>query len=76
MKASTAVFIYLLFGAFFIFVGISMIGISGTVEANYESHTTINPSFVLSVGGAVVIAVSLLFVWLTLRFFRTESVGE
>jgi len=74
MKTAVAV-VYLLFGVFFLFAGISMLGISSTVQP-YYSHGVIDPVFVLAVAGLTVVAVSLLFLVLTLYFFRAELFGE
>lgn len=72
MKASSLGFLYIIFGAFFFFVGTSMLGISGTVEPSHEAyHAAIDPSTVLVIGGIADILMSLLFVGLTLHSFST-----
>jgi multisubunit Na+/H+ antiporter MnhB subunit len=76
MKAGTIALIYIVFGVFFLFVGIAMFGISFTVEPSYPPPG-IDPSYVLSIGAMIVIVVSLLFLVLTiLFFFRTGSLPE
>jgi hypothetical protein len=69
VKAGTIAFIYLLFGGFFLFVSIGIfIGIG-----RVDSSRTV--SF-LDIVALVNIAVSFLFLWFTLRFFKAELFGE
>jgi len=75
MKTVTVAVVYLAFGVFFLFAGISMLGISSTVQP-YYNHGVIDPVLVLAVAGLTVVAVSLLFLGLTLHFFRAELFGE
>jgi hypothetical protein len=76
MKNVTVAVVYLAFGVFFLFAGVSMLGISGTVQANYSANGAIDPVFVLTAGGLTVVAASFLFLVLTFRFFRGELFGE
>jgi len=69
VKAGTVAFIYLVFGGFFLFVSIGIFLGIGTVD----SPRTV--SF-LDVVAFVNMAVSFLFLWFTLRFFRAKLFGE
>jgi hypothetical protein len=74
MQSSSLAFLYLILGVFFLFVGVSMLGISSTVESN-SAYVAINPSTVLVIGGIADILMSLFLLGLTLRSFRTALFG-
>jgi hypothetical protein len=68
MELRSIAFVYLVFGTFFVFVGLSIFAL--------PENATPTSSPGLPIYGIVVMLISLVFIGLTLNFFKTELFGD
>ena len=77
MNVRTLAFVYVLFGLFFLVCGISLVGISSTLDDTLTYMSRLHsPVFYLAVVGVGLSLGSLFFIVFTLHYFRDVFFGE